>query len=178
MGNLYLQYEFYFASAQLVLAMLGMGATLRGRDFMEVVRSPKGFGLGLFAVLVAGPLLALGVGRLFGLEPGLATGLVLVAAVPGGTLSNLLTYFAHGNVALSVSLTATATVGCLASTPVVLRLFATGLEDGAFVMPVAKVASDIVSSCWVHSGWVWHSEVCSKHSVRTSRGWRSVRACS
>jgi BASS family bile acid:Na+ symporter len=144
MGQLYLQYEFHFASAQLVLAMLGMGATLRGRDFMEVMRSPKGFGLGLFAVLVAGPFLAFGVGRLFGLEPGLATGLVLVAAVPGGTLSNLLTYFAHGNVALSVSLTATATAGCLVSTPIVLKLFATGLEDDTFVMPVGQVASDIV----------------------------------
>ena len=81
--------------------MAGMGATLRPADFGAVFRAPRAFGVGYACVLFSSPFVALGVVHAFGLTGGIATGLVLVAAVPGGTLSNLLTYFARGNVALT-----------------------------------------------------------------------------
>ena len=108
-----LAYEYYFASVQLALAMAGMGATLHIRDFAEVLRAPRAFALGYVCVLVGSPFLALGVVHALGLDGGIAIGLILIAAVPGGTLSNLLTYFARANVALSIALTAAATLTCL-----------------------------------------------------------------
>jgi BASS family bile acid:Na+ symporter len=99
--------------------------------------------LGYACVLIGSPFVALGIVALFGLSGGIATGLILVAAVPGGTLSNLLTYFARANVALSIALTATATLTCLASTPVVLNTFARAELPGAVEMPVGRIAIDI-----------------------------------
>ncbi len=144
MFEFYLLNEYYFASAQLIFAMLGMGATLRFADFVEVLKFPRGFILGLTCVLLLSPLVALTVSRLFSLEPGITTGLILVAAVPGGTMSNILTYFARGNVPLSISLTGTATVGCLVSTPLVLRLFAPLQQEGELAMPVTRISLEIV----------------------------------
>jgi BASS family bile acid:Na+ symporter len=125
-----------------VLAMLGMGATLRPHDFVEVVRDPRGFALGISCVLVLSPVYALAVGHGFGLAPGLVTGLVLVAAVPGGTFSNILTFFARGNVALSIALTGAATFGCLVTTPLVLSLLAP-VGGRSAEMPTGRIALEI-----------------------------------
>jgi len=140
----YLAYEYHFASLQLILAMLGMGATLRMAEFVEVLRFPLGFAAGLTGVLVVGPLLALATTSFFDLEPGIAMGLMLIAAVPGGTLSNILTYFARGNIALSISLTGTATLGCLVTTPLVLRVLASELVESDFAMPVGRISVEIL----------------------------------
>jgi BASS family bile acid:Na+ symporter len=141
-GDFYLQHEYSIASAQLVLAMLGMGATLAPQDFANVARMPRGFVLGLVCVLVVGPVLAVAVGRVFTLEPGITTGLVLIAAVPGGVMSNVLTYFARGNVALSIAMTGTAAFVCLVTTPLVLELF--GSSTGSDVdMPAGRIAMEI-----------------------------------
>lgn len=138
-----LAYEYYFAATQLAFAMAGMGATLRIEDFAAVFRSPRAFGLGYVCVLLGSPFVALGIVHAFGLSGGIATGLILVAAVPGGTLSNLLTYFARANVALSIALTATATLTCLVSTPLVLNTFAASELPGAVTMPAGRIAIDI-----------------------------------
>ncbi|MBW1886600.1 MAG: bile acid:sodium symporter family protein, partial [Deltaproteobacteria bacterium] len=79
MAEFYLQYEYHITSAQLIFAMLGMGVTLRPAAFMEILRFPKGFALGLSSVLIISPALALAIATLFELEPGIATGLILVA---------------------------------------------------------------------------------------------------
>ena len=143
MGNLYLQYEYHIASAQLIFAMLGMGVTLRPSAFMEVMRFPKGFALGLSSVLIVSPGLAYAIATAFDFEPGLATGLVLVAAVPGGTMSNILTYFAKANVPLSIALTAVATTGCLDTTPLVLQFFAGNAIGASIEMPGGRIAAEI-----------------------------------
>jgi BASS family bile acid:Na+ symporter len=138
-----LAYEYYFASAQLALAMIGMGATLHPRDFVTILRVPKSFLVGYFCVLVLSPLVAVLISKLFVLEAGIATGIVLIAAVPGGTMSNLLTFFARANVALSIALTACATLTCLISTPIILNFFAADLLPSAVVMPARAIAADI-----------------------------------
>jgi BASS family bile acid:Na+ symporter len=143
MAEFYLQYEYHITSAQLIFAMLGMGVTLRPEAFMEVVRFPKGFALGLVSVLIISPALALGVATLFEFEPGIATGLILVAAVPGGTMSNILTYFAKANVPLSIALTAVATTGCLVTTPIVLQVFAGSAIGAQIEMPGGRIAMEI-----------------------------------
>jgi bile acid:Na+ symporter, BASS family len=142
-AELYLRYEYAIASTQLALAMLGMGATLRLADFADVIRFPKGVLIGLGTQLLLVPLVAFAFGRVFGLAPGLATGLVLVAAVPGGTFSNVLTWFARGHVPLSITLTAVTTVGALVTTPLVLRVLASEHLPAAFEMPTGRIAYEI-----------------------------------
>jgi BASS family bile acid:Na+ symporter len=145
-GAFYVEHEYWFAATQLFLAMLGMGATLKVQDFAAVVRVPVGLGVGLFTQLVCVPLLALAVARAFDLPPGIAVGLVLVSAVPGGTLSNVLTYLALGNAALSIALTAVSTLGCLVTTPIVMELFAAEHLSTSFAMPVARVSQEIATT--------------------------------
>jgi BASS family bile acid:Na+ symporter len=143
MFDLYLSYEYYFAAAQLGLAMLGMGATLRVADFAAVFREGRSLLLGLAIQLVIVPLTAYVVAIVLPVEPGIAVGLALVAAVPGGTMSNIITHLAWGNTALSISMTTASTLGCLLTTPIVLRTLAAAQLAADFEMPVAQVAFDI-----------------------------------
>lgn len=143
MFDLYLSYEYYFAAAQLALAMLGMGATLRPADFADVFREGRSLLLGFAIQLVLVPVIAYLVALTLPVEPGIAVGLALVAAVPGGTMSNVITYLAWGNTALSISLTSAATLGCLVTTPIVLRALAASHLPVDFEMPAAQVAFDI-----------------------------------
>ena len=123
--------------------MLGMGALLAPRDFVEVARRPRGLAVGLGLQLVAVPLLAAAVGRLLAPEAGIMAGLVLVAAVPGGTMSNVVTYLGRGNIALSIALTAICSIGALVTTPLLLRLYVRDLLPDDFSMPVGRVAFEI-----------------------------------
>jgi BASS family bile acid:Na+ symporter len=136
-------YEYPLAAAQLALAMLGLGAQLRPSDFLEIVRSPKAFGTGMVLQVVGIPALAALTTVIFDLPVGLAVGLILVAAVPGGSVSNIFTYLGKGNVALSVALTGVCTLLCLVSTPFVLKLLASDYLPEAFEMPVWFVIREI-----------------------------------
>lgn len=136
--------ERVLAAAQLVLAIFGMGAVLAPQDFVLVFRKPQALWIGLAIQLLGVPLVAWLLGVVLPIPAGVAAGLALVAAVPGGTLSNIFTYLAGGNVALSVSLTGVTTLGALVTTPVILGiLLGPGLAGGASI-PVARVARDIV----------------------------------
>lgn len=142
MGDLYLRYEYQVAALQLAFAMLGIGATLRPHELLDVVRFPKGMATGLTLQLVGMPLLAVALVHLLPLTPGVALGLALLAAVPGGTLSNLVTYYGRANVPLSVALTALTTVGCLVTTPLLVQLLI-GASSAALAMPARQIASEI-----------------------------------
>jgi BASS family bile acid:Na+ symporter len=120
-----------------------MGLLLAVEDFREVFRRPRALFAGIGLQLLVVPLIAFAISRVFPLEVGLVAGLALVAAVPGGTLSNLITYLAKGNVALSVSLTAITTVLTLVTTPLVLRALLVSQIPADLAMPVERVARDI-----------------------------------
>ena len=83
MGALYVEYEYAITFAQLVMAMFAMGATLHVRDFRAVVVLPRSFLTGLGAQLVVVPILAFALLRTVDLDPGVAIGLAIIAAVPG-----------------------------------------------------------------------------------------------
>lgn len=102
----------------LAIIMVGIGLSLTAKDFTVQTRAPWPTIVGLVGQLVLVPLVGIGVALLFdGLTPLLALGLVLVAASPGGATSNLITYLARGNVALSIILTAVASVAVILSLP-------------------------------------------------------------
>ncbi len=140
----YADFEYALASSQLFLAMLGMGALLAPRDFVLEIKQPKGLltGLGIQWLMV--PLIALLVGWALPVPAGIAVGLLMVAAVPGGTLSNILTHFGKGNIALSISLTSITTVAALITTPLLLHLLIESYLPDDFSMPTARIAQDIV----------------------------------
>ena len=130
---------------QLVLAMVGMGATLSVRDFVDVLRDGRGLLMGLGLQLVFVPLLALLFIRGFGLSEGWAVGLILVAVVPGGAFSNLLTYLGRGNAALSVSVTTVSNIGCIVTIPLLLNLLVSDYMPPDFRVPTARIIRDILA---------------------------------
>lgn len=106
----------------LTVVMLCMGLTLKPADFVAVGGYKGAFALGMLLQFSVMPLAALGIARLFGLDTDLTVGLVLVGSVAGGTSSNVMTYIARGNVALSVSMTACSTLAGVIMTPLLLSL--------------------------------------------------------
>src|SRR5262249_25791712 len=96
MFDFYPRWEATFAQVQLVLFMLGMGATLGGRDFVAIVRRPGPFVVAFLGHVLLMPLIAVAVNAAFGLADGIALGLVLTAAMPGGALSKAFTYLGRG----------------------------------------------------------------------------------
>ena len=143
MGDFYVQYEYWFAASQLILAMLGMGATLTGKDFRDVVREPLAVTVGTAIQVVMVPLTAFLFLRLLGVHGGVAVGIALIAAIPGGTVSNIFTFFARGNSALSISITAITTLACLISTPLILSLLISDYLPADFTMPKAQIVREI-----------------------------------
>jgi len=143
MGEIYVQYEYWFAAFQLVFAMLGMGATLTVSDFAQVLKAPKSVTIGTLMQLALVPLLAYLFIYSAGIIGGVAVGMALIAAIPGGTTSNIFTYMAKGNSPLSISITAITTLACLATTPFILKLLITEYLPADFAMPTAQIVNDI-----------------------------------
>lgn len=143
LANFYINNEYWFAAIQLILAMLGMGATLTGKDFRDVVLEPLAMSAGTAIQLVAVPITAFVFLRLLGVGDGVAVGLALIAAIPGGTTSNIFTFFARGNAALSISITAVTTLLCLVSTPLILSLMISQYLPADFTMPKAQIMREI-----------------------------------
>lgn len=140
----YADYEYLLASSQLFLAMLGMGALLAPKDFISEVRQPRSLCIGLGFQWMLVPVIALAVAALAPVPTGVAIGIMLIAAVPGGTLSNILTHFGRGNIALSISLTSITTVAALITTPLLLQLMMAEHLPDNFEMPTMDIARDIL----------------------------------
>jgi len=108
----------------LAAIMLGMGITLRVDDFRRVATRPSAITAGFLAQFLIMPAAGWLVARTAGLDAPLAVGLILVACCPGGTASNVVTYIARADVALSVVMTACSTCGAVVLTPLLTKLLA------------------------------------------------------
>ena len=106
----------------LMVVMFGMGLTLKPESFVLVFKRPKDILCGIFTQYTIMPLLAFGLSRLFGLDAALTAGVILVGTCPGGTASNVITYFSKGDIALSVSMTSVNTLLAPILTPLVTYL--------------------------------------------------------
>lgn len=111
-------------TAVLGLLMFSMGITLTLDDFKRVIQNMSPVLLGFVACYVMMPLLALAVGKAFGISGPLLAGLVLVGSINGGQASNVCTYIARGDVALSVVMTTSTTIGTIFMTPLLVKLLA------------------------------------------------------
>lgn len=97
--------------------MFGMGLTLQAKDFRLIAKAPGPVIIGTALQLLVMPILGLGIASIFALPPLLTVGLVVLAALPGGMFSNIYVHIAKGNTALSVTLTALATLVTLFTLP-------------------------------------------------------------
>ena len=106
----------------LALIMLGLGMNLKTQDFLRVAKFPKDFLVGFICQMVALPIIAFFLIKLLNTPIELALGVMIIAAAPGGVTSNVLTKFADGDVALSISLTAIISLVSIVSVPAVIFL--------------------------------------------------------
>ena len=129
------------------LIMMGMGLSLVTNDFKRVVKYPKAVAIGLTNQLLFLPLVGFALATFMSLEPEYAVGVMLLVLCPGGTTSNLFTYLAKGDVALSVTMTAIASVITVFTIPIVLS-FSLVYFMGAgseFQLPVAKTMISLIA---------------------------------
>ncbi|MBR6081776.1 MAG: bile acid:sodium symporter family protein [Salinivirgaceae bacterium] len=119
------------------VVMFGMGLSLNLSDFKVVFSRPKDVGIGCLAQFGIMPLLALALARIFSLPDELAVGLVLVGCCPGGTASNVITYLAKGDLALSVGMTCVSTILAPFLTPLL-----------TWLLVGASVNVDVLSMFW------------------------------
>jgi bile acid:Na+ symporter, BASS family len=147
-----------FLPLALVLIMFGVGLDLRPESFQSLLRRPRGVVIGLCAQLLVVPALGLSIVLFWPLKPELAVGIAIIAACPGGAVSNLISYLSRADVALSVTLTALSSLVtvltiplivnvalslAMGSDPVRLPLLATSLK--LFAVTVAPVVAGMIT---------------------------------
>ncbi len=108
------------APIALALIMLGLGLGLTTQDFTRVLKNPKDFLVGFVSQLIILPIVAFALIKVLGTSPEIALGVMIIAAAPGGITSNVLTKFAKGDVALSVSLTAIISIISIITVPLIV----------------------------------------------------------
>lgn len=111
----------YIAPLVLAFIMFGMGLSLTRNDFQQLWRAPLPIVVGLFGQMMLLPALAYALAITFDLAPNLAIGIMILAACPGGTSSNIISQLARANLALSVSLTAISSLICVLTTPLIIQ---------------------------------------------------------
>ena len=108
------------APIALALIMLGLGLGLTTQDFTRVLKNPKDFLIGFVSQLIILPIVAFALIKVLGTSPEMALGVMIIAAAPGGITSNVLTKFAKGDVALSVTLTAVISIISIITVPLIV----------------------------------------------------------
>ena len=124
------------APIALALIMLGLGLRLTTKDFLRVINNPKDFTIGIVCQLILLPIVAFILVLILRLPVEIALGLMIIAAAPGGVTSNVLTKFANGDVALSISLTAIISLISIISVPFIVL-------TSASLLGVKNLTSDI-----------------------------------
>ncbi|MBL8377003.1 MAG: bile acid:sodium symporter [Burkholderiales bacterium] len=129
----------------MMVIMLGMGASLTFRDFLIAFKKPKGVLVGILCQYGIMPFLGYLLAVLLGLPPPLAVGLILIACMPGGTTSNIFTYFSKGALALSIMMTSVSTLVAVAAVPALIAFYSklAGVT-GEFAIPASNVAQVLV----------------------------------
>ncbi len=123
----------------LMIIMFGMGLSLTIVDFKRVVTYPKAVFVGLFSQIIILPLIAYLIAIGLHLSPTIAIGIMLLAACPGGATSNLLTHLAKGDLALSVSLTAIASILSIVTIPIIVQFAISEFSDQSNLISVDAI---------------------------------------
>jgi bile acid transporter len=139
------EFETKLLGIMMMVIMLGMGASLTFKDFRIAFRKPQGILVGLACQYGIMPFLGYLLAVLLGLPPALAIGLILMGCMPGGTTSNIFTYFSKGVLALSIMMTICSTLVAVAMVPLLLEFYSQlkGLPS-QYTVPAGNVAQVLV----------------------------------
>ena len=118
-----------------IMFVLGLGLT--GGDFLKVIKQPRDFFVGAFSQIILLPIIAFTLVKIWPIAPELAIGVMIIAAAPGGVTSNLLTSFAKGDVALSISLTAIISLLCVITIPFIVLTSIGLLNDSSITQDIS-----------------------------------------
>ena len=135
------------------LVMFGMGTQMRLTDIAHIVDSPHAIAVGLFCQFTVMPLLGITLAKLFGLPPEIAAGVVLIGSCSSGLASNVMVYMAKGNLALSVTLTAVATLMAPLITPWWMQKLAGQMIEVSFAkmsLTIIKIVIVPIGAALVH----------------------------
>lgn len=125
--------------------MFGMGMTLKPEDFREIFRRPRDVLIGLLAQFTIMPLLAYALATLFKLPAEIAAGVILVGTCPGGTASNVMTYLAKGDLALSVSMSMASTILAPIVTPILTLWLAGAWIEVSFAAMMMSIVQVVIA---------------------------------
>ena len=131
-----------FLPIALAFIMLSLGLGLTGADFLRIIKQPKDFFVGTISQIILLPVIAFILVKAWTISPELAIGVMIIAAAPGGVTSNILTSFAKGDVALSISLTAIISLLSVITIPLIIFSFLNllGLENISTNISLLKMA--------------------------------------
>jgi len=121
-----------------IMFVLGLGLT--GSDFLRVIKQPRDFLIGALSQIILLPIIAFILVKIWPIAPELAIGVMIIAAAPGGVTSNLLTSFAKGDVALSISLTAIISLLCVITIPFIVLTSVGLLSDSNITQDISLLS--------------------------------------
>jgi bile acid transporter len=127
----------------MIVIMLGMGASLTFKDFAIALRKPQGILVGLLCQYGLMPAVAFGLATVLGLPPAYAVGLILMGCMPGGTTSNIFSYFSKGVLSLSILMTLCSTLVAVLMVPLTLALYSQGIQ-GEWQIPRGNIVQVLV----------------------------------
>jgi bile acid transporter len=133
-------FEQALLAAIIFVVMLGMGASIRREDVREALGARRAFVTGLVCQFGLMPAIAFLLAAAFALPKPVALALIMVGATPGGTTSNLFTFWARGDVALSVAMTVASTLAAVVMMPLLIWLWAGGSVAAGVTVPYASIA--------------------------------------
>jgi len=139
------EFETRLLGIMMMAIMLGMGASLTFKDFRIAFRKPQGIAVGLVCQYGVMPFLGYALAVTLGLPPALAIGVILIGCMPGGTTSNIFTYFSKGALALSIMMTICSTLAAVVMVPALLSFYS-GLKGlpAEYAVPASNVAQVLV----------------------------------
>ena len=128
-----------FLPLALAFIMFALGLGLTGNDFLRVAKQPRDFFVGAFSQIILLPVIAFILVKIWPIPPELAIGVMIIAAAPGGVTSNLLTSFAKGDVALSISLTAIISLLSVITIPFIVLTAVGLLADSSITQDISLI---------------------------------------
>jgi len=129
-----------FLPLALAFIMFALGLGLTGNDFLRVVKQPRDFFVGAFSQIILLPIIAFILVKIWPIAPELAIGVMIIAAAPGGVTSNLLTSYAKGDVALSISLTAIISIFCVITIPFIVLMSVKLLTESNITQNISLIS--------------------------------------
>jgi len=129
----------------IIVIMFGMGASLTPRDFRRALKRPQGVMIGICSQFGFMPLIAWSMAYLFNFTPEQAIGIILMGCIPGGTTSNIFTYFSKGDLALSITMTICSSLCAIVMTPLLLWSYASTFTTAEMQIPVKTIVITLIS---------------------------------